>query len=46
MNVLVLQGSPNSSGSTAMLAGEFARGASEAGHSVEVVNVAELRGEC
>ena len=42
MNILVLQGSPNSNGSTAILAGEFARGASEAGHSVEVVDVAEL----
>ena len=42
MNILVLQGSPNADGSTAMLAGEFARGAREAGHSVEVVDVAEL----
>ena len=42
MNVLVLQGSPNTNGSTALLAHEFARGAQEAGHGVEVVNVATL----
>lgn len=32
MNILILQGSPNVDGSTAMLCKEFARGASEAGH--------------
>lgn len=42
MKVLVLQGSPNAGGSTAMLAGEFARGAREAGNDVEVVDVAAL----
>ena len=42
MRVLVLQGSPNTDGSTALLAAEFARGAQEAGHDVEVVDVATL----
>ena len=42
MRILVLQGSPNANGSTAMLAGEFARGAREGGHAVEVVDVAAL----
>ena len=42
MKVLVLQGSPNTDGSTALLAAEFARGAREAGHDVEVVDVATL----
>lgn len=42
MKVLVLQGSPNANGSTAVLAREFARGAQEAGHDAEVVNVAAL----
>lgn len=32
MKVLILQGSPNWDGSTAMLADEFARGARQAGH--------------
>ena len=31
MKVLILQGSPNRDGSTAMLADEFARGARQAG---------------
>jgi multimeric flavodoxin WrbA len=39
MRILVLQGSPNTNGSTAMLAGEFARGAREAGHAVDIVDV-------
>ena len=38
MRILVLQGSPNVDGSTAMLASEFAKGAREAGHDVEVVD--------
>ena len=42
MKILVLQGSPNVDGSTALLAGEFARGAREAGHAVDVVDVAAL----
>ena len=42
MRILVLQGSPNTNGSTGLLASEFARGAREAGHGVEVVDVAAL----
>ncbi|MGI6220516.1 MAG: flavodoxin family protein [Coriobacteriales bacterium] len=42
MNILVLQGSPNINGSTSILVEEFARGAREAGHAVERVDVAEL----
>ena len=42
MRILVLQGSPNANGSTAMLAREFAAGAREAGHDVAVVDVAAL----
>ena len=42
MNILVLQGSPNIGGSTAILANEFALGAQEAGHDVEIVDVASL----
>lgn len=42
MKILVLQGSPNANGSTAILAREFAVGAREAGHDVDIVNVASL----
>ncbi len=42
MRVIVLQGSPNANGSTARLVAEFARGAAEAGHDVDVVDVATL----
>lgn len=42
MNVIVLQGIPNANGSTALLAAEFAHGAREAGHAVDVVDVAAL----
>lgn len=41
MKIVVLQGSPNRDGSTAILAEEFARGARGAGHVVERVDVAE-----
>ncbi len=40
MKIVVLQGSPNRDGSTAMLAEEFANGAREAGHEVERIDVA------
>lgn len=40
MNIVILQGSPNRNGSTAMLADEFARGARAAGHAVERIDVA------
>lgn len=42
MKVLVLQASPNLRGSTAILVDEFCRGAREAGHSVERVDVCRL----
>ena len=42
MNILILQGSPNIDGSTAMLCKEFARGATEAGHSVSLINVDQV----
>ena len=41
MRILVLQGSPNREGSTAMMVAEFSRGAREAGHTVERVDVAD-----
>lgn len=41
MRILVLQGSPNRHGSTALLCDEFERGAREAGHQVERVDVAQ-----
>lgn len=40
MKIVVFQGSPNINGSTAILVEEFARGAREAGHSVERIDVA------
>ena len=40
MRIVVLQGSPNLKGSTAILAEEFARGAREAGHEVARIDVA------
>lgn len=42
MNILVLQGSPNRDGSTAMLCDAFERGAREAGHQAQRVDVASL----
>ena len=43
MKITVLQGSPKSNGSTAMLVERFADGAREAGHTVDVVEVAKKR---
>ena len=40
MKIVVLEGSPNKNGSSNMLAAEFARGAAEAGHSVQVIDTA------
>lgn len=40
MNIVVLRGSHNRHGSSAMLADEFTRGAQEAGHTVENINAA------
>ena len=39
MKIVVLMGSPNRKGSTSMLADSFAKGAAEAGHDCEVVDV-------
>lgn len=39
MNIVILMGSPNRKGSTAILVEHFVRGAEEAGHSCEVVDV-------
>lgn len=39
MKIVVLQGSPNVNGSTAILAEEFARGARDAGHEVARIDV-------
>lgn len=40
MKIVILQGSPNRDGSTALLVEEFSRGAREAGHRVERIDVA------
>ena len=40
MNIVVLEGSPNKNGSSNLLAEQFIRGATEAGHSVQAVDVA------
>ncbi len=39
MNIVILMGSPNKNGSTAILADSFARGAAEAGHDCEIIDV-------
>lgn len=41
--VLILEGSPRKSGNTDLLSAEFARGAKEAGHTVEKLYVNDLR---
>lgn len=40
MKIVVLEGSPNKSGSSNLLANEFIRGAQEAGHSCTVIDAA------
>lgn len=40
MNIIVLQGSPNKNGSTAILTESFERGAEEAGHKIVHIDVA------
>ena len=42
MNIVVLMGSPNKNGSTAILVREFMRGAQQAGHTVTVVDAVHL----
>lgn len=47
MKIVVLFGSPNENGSTKMLVKEFERGATEAGHSVEIIDAAKANvGAC
>lgn len=41
--VLILSGSPRKGGNSDILCGEFARGAQEAGHQVEMIRVAEKK---
>lgn len=43
MKIIMLEGSPNRDGSSNMLAGEFIKGAQEAGHTVEVIDAAHSR---
>lgn len=42
-NVLILSGSPRKGGNSDLLCDEFARGAQEAGHSVEKIRVSEKK---
>ena len=42
MNIIILQGSPNTDGSTALLCNEFSQGARHTGHSVECIDIARL----
>ena len=43
MHIVILQGSPNAKGSTALMVEEFSRGAREAGHDVLRVDVDRLQ---
>lgn len=40
MKIVVLEGSPNTAGSSNLLADNFVRGAKESGHSVQIIDVA------
>ena len=42
-NILILQGSPRANGNTAWMAEEFKKAAEEAGHTVNVCNVAKMK---
>ena len=42
MKIVILQGSPNRNGSTAILTEEFSRGAREAGHSITRFDLADM----
>ena len=42
MKILVLMGSPNRKGSTALLVSEFVKGARDAGHQAEVMDVCHM----
>ena len=39
MKIIILMGSPNRNGSTSILVSEFVKGAEEAGHTCEVIDV-------
>ncbi len=41
-NILILAGSPRKGGNSDLLCAEFARGAAEAGHTVQTIRVHEL----
>ena len=43
MNVLIINSSPRKDGNSDILCKEFARGASEAGNSIEAINLREKR---
>ncbi len=43
MKIVVLEGSPNKNGSSNLLAEQFIRGAKEAGHSIQVIDVAHAK---
>ena len=43
MKIVILMGSPNPKGSTSILADSFRKGAEEAGHSVETINVCRVK---
>lgn len=43
MKITILMGSPSRNGSTAILCGEFVRGAEEAGHTCEIIDVCHGR---
>lgn len=42
MKIVVLMGSPNKSGSSALLAENFIRGAQEQGHTIKKIDAAHL----
>ena len=42
MNIALLQGSPNITGSTALLCEQFTQGARASGHEVDRIDLAEL----
>ncbi len=46
MNIVVLESTPNKNGSSNLLAEQFIRGAAQAGHSVQAVDVACASGSC
>lgn len=42
MKIVMLEGSPHKKGSSNMLAGQFAKGAAEAGHDVQILDAAHM----